>query len=750
MADGSIIIDLELDKSKASDDLQKTSREIERQMLETERSLKRQEAEIEKTKNKLSEVQKAYEDINNEIKNIEESTKKSVNMFSKEPEKDYVNHLAGNTEYQALLEKQKEMKAEQENLNKLLDKQEMKQQATANALEQQHIAYDGITTQMREQESSQGGVEKATKSTNNELQKTDRHIKKIKLSMAGFHKSFLGGLKTLMRYSLLLLGVRSIFSLLTGAVRTWLSGTDEKAKQLRADIDFIRFAIADMLAPAIEYVVSLFYKMLGLVNAILKSFTGVDYMAKALAKYTEKTRKNMSGTLASFDQLEVQSKQQNQPSSLEEETAQFEGFAEKMKAFFADFTADMDFTNLLTSLTNLKDALKNLGGVAWGYLKDGYEKFLKPVATLVVNKLLPDFINFLADAINWLAEILEIIRPYWNWFLENVLLPIAEWVINEALPTFFDLLRSALELLKPVIEIFCIVFKDLWEIFFEPIAKFTGDLIIKFMELLTDLFKKLGDWIKDNKSEIATFIELFLGFLAGIWIYNSTKMLIPFLINLVGWFAQIVKTIKTFGILKTIGLYIQIFDMQLKALNITSMMLYGTFGLLVIALLLLFANWDKMSTLGRVIGVIGAVTLALTTLMIAIFGVQSALTLGLAAAGIIAGISAMVYATSTAQKQLEKEVQDSTNKASSQVKLARGGIAYQPTQAIIGEAGREAVLPLENNTEWMDDLADKINSKGFTLEFTGSLAQLGRVLRPVIKSEENRIGVRRIVGGANV
>ena len=44
-------------------------------------------------------------------------------------------------------------------------------------------------------------------------------------------------------------------------------------------------------------------------------------------------------------------------------------------------------------------------------------------------------------------------------------------------------------------------------------------------------------------------------------------------------------------------------------------------------------------------------------------------------------------------------------------KLALGGIVNRPGRgvpAIIGEAGAEAVLPLENNTEWMDILADKI------------------------------------------
>ena len=41
-------------------------------------------------------------------------------------------------------------------------------------------------------------------------------------------------------------------------------------------------------------------------------------------------------------------------------------------------------------------------------------------------------------------------------------------------------------------------------------------------------------------------------------------------------------------------------------------------------------------------------------------------------------------------------------------KLATGGIATRSTIAEIGEAGKEAILPLENNTGWMDTLADKI------------------------------------------
>lgn len=41
-------------------------------------------------------------------------------------------------------------------------------------------------------------------------------------------------------------------------------------------------------------------------------------------------------------------------------------------------------------------------------------------------------------------------------------------------------------------------------------------------------------------------------------------------------------------------------------------------------------------------------------------------------------------------------------------KLAKGGIIDSPTIAMVGEAGKEAVMPLENNTGWISDLASKL------------------------------------------
>ena len=47
-------------------------------------------------------------------------------------------------------------------------------------------------------------------------------------------------------------------------------------------------------------------------------------------------------------------------------------------------------------------------------------------------------------------------------------------------------------------------------------------------------------------------------------------------------------------------------------------------------------------------------------------------------------------------------------------KLATGGIVDGATLAMIGERGKEAVLPLENNTGWMDILVDRISERQAT------------------------------------
>lgn len=81
--------------------------------------------------------------------------------------------------------------------------------------------------------------------------------------------------------------------------------------------------------------------------------------------------------------------------------------------------------------------------------------------------------------------------------------------------------------------------------------------------------------------------------------------------------------------------------------------------------------------------------------------------------------------------------------------LARGGIAPRKMVAMIGERGREAVLPLENNTGWMDALADRIStrmggtSSTVVLEVDGR--EFGRAVVEQGNRESRRIGTRLVI-----
>ena len=80
-------------------------------------------------------------------------------------------------------------------------------------------------------------------------------------------------------------------------------------------------------------------------------------------------------------------------------------------------------------------------------------------------------------------------------------------------------------------------------------------------------------------------------------------------------------------------------------------------------------------------------------------------------------------------------------------RLANGGVTTGRTLAEIGEAGREAVLPLENNTGWMDDLASKLASKmpdysgAKTVVLAVDGKEFARINLPYLQDEEIRLGI---------
>ena len=60
--------------------------------------------------------------------------------------------------------------------------------------------------------------------------------------------------------------------------------------------------------------------------------------------------------------------------------------------------------------------------------------------------------------------------------------------------------------------------------------------------------------------------------------------------------------------------------------------------------------------------------------------------------------------------------------------LETGGIVSKPTVAMVGEHGKEAVMPLENNTGWITQLAHSIVA---IMSGNASTSNQGQIIIPI-------------------
>lgn len=94
--------------------------------------------------------------------------------------------------------------------------------------------------------------------------------------------------KSIFRWGLTLIGVRSAMTLIRGAMST-LSQYDET---LAKNMEYIRYVLAMLLKPLIEYIVDLIFKLLQYINYIANAWFGINLFANASAESMEKTTKN--------------------------------------------------------------------------------------------------------------------------------------------------------------------------------------------------------------------------------------------------------------------------------------------------------------------------------------------------------------------------------------------------------------------------------------------------------------------------
>ena len=92
---------------------------------------------------------------------------------------------------------------------------------------------------------------------------------------------------------------------------------------------------------------------------------------------------------------------------------------------------------------------------------------------------------------------------------DSVLLPLGKWTIESALPAVIDLVSGALDILYKVCESASDTFKWLWENFLEPIASWTGGVIVDVLEGIADMLEGIAN------NEIAVTVLEALGIVLG-------------------------------------------------------------------------------------------------------------------------------------------------------------------------------------------------------------------------------------------
>jgi hypothetical protein len=290
------------------------------------------------------------------------------------------------------------------------------------------------------------------------------------------------------------------------------------------------------------------------------------------------------------------------------------------------------------------------------------------------------------------------------------LTPLAHWTVEDALPAAISLLGSAFELLATVLEKLAPAAKWVWDNWLAPLAAWTGEVFIKALESIRDLFEDLTSLLNGDM----TF---------GEFVDQLTPMQ-KLLLTVGTAFGVVSAAVAVFNGIAVIGTAVG------TAFGAVIAFLASPIGIAVAAIaaliakgVLLYKNWDTIKEKA-----------------------------GQAWDTITEKISGFVDKT----KQKFTDMKDWIGEKIEAIKgffdfewhlphiplphfrvvgefslippvfpeigvdwYANGGIADGASLIGVGERGAEAILPLETNTGWMDSLADRLASRIGAMGFGG-------------------------------
>ena len=272
MADGWITIGTKLATDKFDKQVTDLEKKIKNEEQKTQLKLQAKlqaEDELKKHKQAIFEIEKEYERTSQQVEHLQNIMSKQASGVSLTPQE--FTDLQGS----------EKVIANNEKIGETLDKMYAKEAKLNNAVDRTSLAYSQI-------QSNVSGYKAKIESI--KLQKQQSQVNEIKKGFDNVGKSVSSSIKHIGRLALGVLSVRSAYLLARQASST-LGQYDE---QYATNLEYIRYLIAQAIAPALKYVVNLASTLLSYLNYILNAWFGITLFSKNSSKNFMKARESTS------------------------------------------------------------------------------------------------------------------------------------------------------------------------------------------------------------------------------------------------------------------------------------------------------------------------------------------------------------------------------------------------------------------------------------------------------------------------
>lgn len=461
-----------------------------------------------------------------------------------------------------------------------------------------------------------------------------------------------------------------------------------------------------------------------------------------------------------------------------------------------------DFGNMLTRVYRehvrpvYDDVSKGVSKIV-GIFIDGFNTHVNPVIKKFGEGFKKVYVEHVKPTIDKIGESLggmydafkklwdEILQPFFEWIAANVwpiIAPIIENIGNEFLNTLgliFDIIGRLFEILRGVIDFLVGVFTGDWSLawqgileilhaIFDPIVDWFSEKFQSAYDAITTIFSDIGSWFADRYSDIKNALTS-----VGDWFSRKFKQAYDGIVNTfqnIGqWFADRYNDIK--NALQSVGnWFTQKFQEAWNGLTTIFSGLGSWFGQRwsdVTSVLSNVADW-----FGNIFGqAYSAVQNAFSSIGSFFSGIWDTVQSIFVNAGQAVG-DAVGGAFSGAVNAVLETIEDVVNSFIDMIngvigiinklpgvslgyignvylpRLARGGIVDSPTVAMIGEAGKEAVVPLEN-TGFLQTMGRVVSSAvvdalGGITPHSGGFTGNGDIIIQIGGHEFGRIAIQEI------